>query len=108
LILWGRDRADVLRVPSIVADAPIGDIAWAPDGQSLAYLPWNAVCLADDLPRVVRLDLPAGHQTILLDTGPAQFSGLRWDTPGELSLFDTDGQLWLYDLATKVLVHAPS
>ncbi len=38
LVLWGRDQAQVIRLPLAVPDLRGGAVAWAPDGTALVYL----------------------------------------------------------------------
>ena len=109
LAIWSRDQIEILRFPAAVPGKLIGALAWAPDGQSLAYLQRESFCPPDSGPSaLVRLDLPGGQQTVLLDAPTPVFTGVGWDTPTELRLTDTDGKTWLYDLATKTLTPAPA
>jgi Tol biopolymer transport system component len=109
LVIWSRDREDIIRIPAAVSGQVIGALAWAPNGQSLVYLQQESFCPPGASPStLVRLDLPDGQQTVLLDAPTPIFTGVAWDDPAALRLTDADGQVWLYDLATKTLTRAPS
>jgi hypothetical protein len=106
LAVWGRDQADILRVPAEVPRAYTGPIAWAPDGQSLVYLRWQSFCPSYERSYLVRLDLPAGEQSVLLDDATPVFADVVWESAIVLRLTDTDGQAWLYDTAADTLTQA--
>jgi WD40 repeat protein len=108
--IWGRDEPEILRFPAAVPGKFVGTLAWSPDGQSLAYLLRESFCPPDTDPSfLVRLDLPGGQQAVLLDAeAPPVFVNVSWEAAGELRLSDTDGQVWVYDLAAKTLTRAPA
>ena len=108
VIVWGRDVVTVVRAAALEAAGGFGPLAWAPDGQALVYLHWEAGCPQSGKSIVVRLDLPTGAQTLLLESAAPSFVDVAWDTPAALRLTDTGGQAWLYDLAAKTLTRAPS
>jgi hypothetical protein len=109
VIVWGRDVSEVVRATIPVTAGSFGPLAWAPDSQSLVYLLRESFCPPDTDPSLlVRLDLPGGQQTVLLEPPAPIFTEVAWDIPGELRLTDTDGQAWIYDLGAKTLTRAPA
>jgi hypothetical protein len=108
VIVWGRDVSDVIRAAAPETTGGFGPLAWAPDGKALVYLHWEAGCPQSGKSIVVRLDLPTGAQTLLLESATPSFVDLAWDTSAALRLTDVDGQAWVYDLSAKTLTRASS
>jgi hypothetical protein len=50
LAIWGRGQSEIIRFPAAVPSKFIGALAWAPDGQSLAYLQQESFCPPDTDP----------------------------------------------------------
>jgi hypothetical protein len=82
----------------------VGPIAWAPDGQAVAYLQWASACGESGRTTVVVVDLTHMSQMVLLEKDPPGFYTLHWDAPYRIRLWDDAGGQWRYQLLEEVLV----
>jgi hypothetical protein len=104
LVVWDMNGEEFLRVEAADPAAFNGPPVWAPGGTALAYLQTASYCPPPGHSRVVRVDMPSGKQTVLLQSEEPGFTDLAWDDPGALALTDAAGQPWRYDLATGKLI----
>jgi hypothetical protein len=86
----------------------VGPIAWAPDGQAVAYLQWANDCGESGKTTVVVVDLPSMTQRVLLEKKPPGFYTLHWDAPYRIRLWDDTGGRWRYHLLEETLVQLGS
>jgi hypothetical protein len=99
LVISDIDTGESGRIPAIATDANIGPIAWSPDSQAFVYLQNTSICpSSSDKSYVTRVDLPEFKQTLLLESQTPIYVGVKWDTPGGLRLFDTNGNESFYCL----------
>ena len=107
LMLWSLDDGEIASTPLAIPDAAAGIIVWSPDRQSLVYLQTASNCQPFGKSYIVRLDLGELKHTLLLESETPGFSGVIWDAPNRLRLFDEQGKEWRYNLATKELKPVP-
>lgn len=87
---------------SLAPDFFAGEIAWAPDSQSLVYLQTELDCAPGyGISYLILMDLGKMSQTLLVKYPPPGFGGVAWNSPGQITLWDGDGNYWTYDLSTK-------
>ncbi len=84
-------------------------LAWAPDGQALAYT--LAICSSSgtDCQSVLyRVDFVNGQaeRQALLENQPTQFVNIAWNTPEHLELWSSDSH-WFYIFSTGQLERQP-
>jgi heat shock protein HslJ len=103
LVAWDVDGGEIARVPATAPDAGAGPIAWSPDSEALVYVQSASYCPPSGKSYVVRVDWSELRQTLLLESETPTFGGVSWDVPGELSLFDGQGQEWRYSFVTQEL-----
>ena len=103
LVLWSLDRGEIARRPAAFPDLRPGPIAWAPDGQALAYIQNRSDCHPFGTSILVRLDLAANQETVLLQSETPSFTGVDWKTPNRLDLRDADRNLWWFNSYTQEL-----
>jgi hypothetical protein len=108
LAIWDVEGGDAITVTPARTDLPIGPIAWSPDDRALVYLQVASHCPLMGDSTLVRFDLPAATQAVLLESATPTFGGVRWDDPDTLILTDAAGKAWRYDLATSELSAVPS
>jgi hypothetical protein len=109
LVAYDVDSGEIGRIAAADPAAALGPIAWSPDGRSLAYVQAGAFCVPGEsgMTTVVRVDLPAMIDSVLLRSSDPAFQSLAWDEPAVLLLGDgADGQ-WRYDLAGGELSAVP-
>lgn len=104
LVMWDVDAGEVVRITAVAPDVVPGPILWSPDSQALAYLQTASYCPLSGRSLVVRVDLPAGTQTVLVESDLPAFGGIAWDQPATLTLFDENGQAWRYTFADGTLL----
>lgn len=102
IMIWDLDEGEIGRVRSLAPEFFPGEIAWAPDSQSLVYLQTEFDCARDyGMTYVVHLDPDRMSQTLLIKYPPPGFGGVEWHSPGEVTLRDGDGNYFKYDFVTK-------
>lgn len=102
IVIWDLDRGEIGRVRSLAPDFFAGEIAWAPDSQSLVYLQTELDCAPGyGISYLILMDLGKMSQTLLVKYPPPGFGGVAWNSPGQITLWDGDGNYWTYDLSTK-------
>lgn len=102
IVIWDLDRGEIGRVRSLVPGFLAGEIAWAPDSQSLVYLQTEFDCAPDyGVSYLILMDLGKMSQTLLVKYPPPGFGGVNWHSVGQVTLWDGDGNYWTYDLSTK-------
>lgn len=105
LALWGTEQGELGRRPLIEPTGSLSALAWAPDGQALAYLQAPSPCDpgAAGNSIVVRVDAASLNQTVLFDAAMPRLTNLTWETPATLSLFDAQNDAWRLDAQTGAL-----
>lgn len=102
IVIWDLDRGEIGRVRSLVPGFLAGEIAWAPDSQSLVYLQTEFDCAPDyGVSYLILMDLGKMSQTLLVKYPPPGFGGVDWHSAAQVTLWDGDGNYWTYDLSTK-------
>lgn len=102
IVIWDLDRGEIGRVRSLVPGFLAGEIAWAPDSQSLVYLQTEFDCAPDyGVSYLILMDPGKMSQTLLVKYPPPGFGGVDWHSAGQVTLWDGDGNYWAYDLSTK-------
>ncbi|MEP0805120.1 MAG: hypothetical protein HRF47_06505 [Chloroflexota bacterium] len=102
IVIWDLDRGEIGRVRSLVPGFLAGEIAWAPDSQSLVYLQTQFDCAPDyGVSYLILMDLGKMSQTLLVKYPPPGFGGVDWHSGGQVTLWDGNGNYWAYDLSTK-------
>jgi hypothetical protein len=110
LVIWDVNEGNELgRIsPNVVnTETGTGALAWSPDSQALVYVQPESYCPLSGRSVVVRVDLPALEQTVLLESESPTFGSARWDTAGELILSDESGAKWVYAFETGDLQPLP-
>jgi len=107
LAVWDVNEGEIARISVMASDAETGPIAWAPDSQALVYVQFASYCPLSGKSYVVRLDLPALRQTLLVESETPTFGNVIWDVSSELTLFDENGKEWRYMFTTQELREAP-
>jgi hypothetical protein len=86
LAVWDLNEDLLFRLPVAIGDARRGPIAWSPDGQAIAYLQAAAICPPTGPATLVRVDVAAGSQEVLLVSEAPVFDGLSWESPEAITL----------------------
>ena len=107
IVLWSLNEGEIGRLPGVIPGAFNGQIAWSPDGNSLAYLQTELDCYPYGKSYVTRVHLRPLIQTLLLESESPSFGFLTWDALYRISLVDEQGKKWRYNLASKDLRPAP-
>ena len=102
LVLWNRDSGQIIRTPVATAGFKAGDVTWAPDGKSLAYIQWSDCSLSGGESSLALFDRVRQQQSILLPFGRLKFLEITWEVQNQLSLWDVQHE-WRYNLVTKTL-----
>jgi hypothetical protein len=106
ILVWDIDQGDIAHLPVLIPNAPWSGIAWSPDGKSLAYLQLETGCPFGKS-YLVHANIATGEQTLLKESDKPTFIDVKWDNPGQLTLFDENHTKWLYDLSAGTLEQAP-
>jgi hypothetical protein len=107
VVIWDLNEGEIVRAPAITPDFDLGQIAWSPDSQAVAYLQSATYCPLSGGSSVVRLNAGTGGSELLFETATSTFGSLAWDEEGQLTLFDDAGEEWRYDFASGQLAPAP-
>jgi hypothetical protein len=107
LVLWSIDEAEADRIPAAVPGAAHGPIAWAPDGQALAYVLTAESCPPWGMTTVVVHRRDKAESQVLVESDAPSFVQAEWTEAGSLRLFDAAGLAWNYDLAADRLTRPP-
>jgi hypothetical protein len=103
VVVWDMETGEAARVKSRVADSFPGQIAWSPDGRSLAYLQTDSMCPPSNASYVTLLNLEDLSQEALLDTDEQGFVGLVWEIDPALRLTTADNKAWQLDVESREL-----
>jgi len=106
-VVWSLDEGEIARSSALPPDATRGPIVWSPDGEALVYLQTDDYCFPFGSSYVVRLDLPELKPDLLIESPSSAFTGVTWDDPDRINLFDEDGKAWKYDFETTELKPVP-
>jgi hypothetical protein len=104
LVIWDLNGGRIGSAPPPVENMLPGPIAWAPNGQSIAYLLSEDYCPLG-LTYVVRLNLSDFQAAPFFASQDPSFADLRWDTPNRVILSDENGDTWAYNFITGNLAH---
>jgi hypothetical protein len=107
LVVWAVDGGAQLSAPAVAEDAVAGPITWSPDGSALAYLQIKEQCNPTGVTWLAHVALPAGKQTVLLESAGPSFNGLIWDEADALGLQAVTGERYRLHLATRALAPEP-
>lgn len=107
LVIWDINEGEIARISAMALDAETGAIAWAPDSQALVYVQFASYCPLSGKSYVVRFDLPALEQTLLLESESPTFGNATWAALNELTLSDENGKEWRYHFTTQELRQVP-
>jgi hypothetical protein len=107
LAVWGVNEGEIARVSAMAAEIGPGAVTWSPDSQALIYVQLASYCPLSGKSYVVRLDLAALEQTLLLESETPTFGNTSWDVQNELTLFDENGKEWRYNFTTQDLRVVP-
>jgi hypothetical protein len=102
IVIWDLDLGEVGRVQNLVPEFFPGEIAWAPDSQSIVYLQTEFDCARDyGISYVIHVDIGKMSQTLLIKYPPPGFGVVDWYSPGQITLQDGDGNYFNYDFFTR-------
>jgi hypothetical protein len=109
IVIWDLDQGEIARIPGLSVGVTLnGQIAWAPDSQSLVYLRTTFDCVPDfGKTYVIRLKLTDRSQELLLEQDAPGFGAVSWDTMEQLTLRDAKNEEWTYNLITRKLNPPP-
>lgn len=107
LVLWDLAGGETARLTAAKADLHPGPIAWAPDGQSLAYIQNGTSYCAFGESALVRVDLPGQEQTVLIESEDPSLTGVEWEAADRFHLEDVGRGRWTFDVSTQTLAPAP-
>lgn len=107
IVIWSLDDGEIAHIPGLVPEAFNNEIAWSPDGQSLVYLQTELDCFPFGKSYVTRLDLSKMTQSLLFESETPSFNWLTWDAPDRISLVDSEGSEWRYNLVSQELKPVP-
>jgi len=103
VVVWDINEGEIARALAVASGAVSGPIAWAPNNQSLVYLQTTRYCAHVGETYVVRLDLSAFRNVLLLKQDAPGFASIKWEQSEELRLFAENGREWRYNFVTKEL-----
>jgi hypothetical protein len=103
LVVWNLETGEAARVRARVTDVYPGQIAWSPDGESLAYLQTDSMCPPSGAAYITRVNLDDLSQEALLDADETGFMGLAWENGSALRLTTADNETWRLDVASREL-----
>ena len=103
LVIWDLNGKQIGGAPPPVEHVFAGPIAWAPDGQSIAFLLSEGYC-PPGLTYIVRMRLSDFQPALFFASQDPSFVDIRWDMPNRVILNDESGDNWAYNFITGDLV----
>jgi len=95
-------QREVALVPDNVF-APLGKIAWAPDGSALVLAEANGACSPKTTHTILRVDVATLAVKTLVDADGRLLTPEAWPEPGRVLLADKDQGRWWMDAETGAL-----
>jgi hypothetical protein len=103
LVLWDLDQGEIARTSVLLPEAEVCDIAWSPDGRTLAYLQTPCpFCFPGEF-HVVSFDVRESRHSMLLKREDIGFASIQWKTAGQIRLsgYSEGGEEWTSDLPVE-------
>ncbi len=104
LVMWDLNGGRIGSAPPPVDNVLPGPIAWAPNGQSIAYLLSEDYCPLG-VTYLVRVKLDDFQAVLYHASQDPSFADILWDTPNRVILTDENGDTWAYNFITGNLAH---